>query len=66
MSFRRLPAAITIAVFGTVGFATVAPLRALVMDKPALALAGLLVAVISGMLDHGRRKARRTEPAPAA
>ncbi|HET6285594.1 MAG TPA: MFS transporter, partial [Amycolatopsis sp.] len=106
----QLPAAITIAVFGAAGFATVAPLQARVMNKaegaPALAsaaniaafnlgnaagawlggkaidaglgytapnwigaglaLAGLLVAVISGMLDGGRRKARRAEPAPAA
>ncbi|AUI57085.1 MFS transporter [Amycolatopsis sp. BJA-103] len=106
----QLPAAITIAVFGAAGFATVAPLQARVMDKAegapalasaaniaafnlgnaggawlggqaisaglgytasnwigaALALAGLLVAVISGMLDHGRRKARRAELAPAA
>ncbi|KZB82908.1 hypothetical protein AVL48_37300 [Amycolatopsis regifaucium] len=106
----RLPAAITIAVFGAAGFATVAPLQARVMNKAegapalasaaniaafnlgnaggawlggkaidaglgytapnwigaALALAGLLVAVISGMLDHGRRKARRAEPAPVA
>ncbi len=106
----QIPAAITIAVFGAAGFATVAPLQARVMDKAegapalasaaniaafnlgnaggawlggqaigaglgytasnwigaALALAGLLVAVISGMLDHGRRKARRAELAPAA
>ncbi|OXM47586.1 MFS transporter [Amycolatopsis alba] len=106
----QVPAAITIAVFGAAGFATVAPLQARVMDKAegapalasaaniaafnlgnaggawlggkaiegglgytasswigaALALAGLLVAVISGMLDHGRRKARRAELAPAA
>ncbi|MFD5094749.1 MFS transporter [Amycolatopsis thailandensis] len=106
----QLPAAITIAVFGAAGFATVAPLQARVMDKAegapalasaaniaafnlgnaggawlggkaidaglgytapnwigaALALAGLLVAVVSGMLDHGRRKARRAELAPAA
>ncbi|WP_410604153.1 MFS transporter [Amycolatopsis sp. lyj-90] len=105
----QIPAAITIAVFGAAGFATVAPLQARVMDKAegapalasaaniaafnlgnaggawlggqaigaglgytasnwigaALALAGLLVAVISGMLDHGRRKARRAELAPA-
>ncbi|GAB3731239.1 MFS transporter [Amycolatopsis oliviviridis] len=106
----QIPAAITIAVFGAAGFATVAPLQARVMNKAegapalasaaniaafnlgnaggawlggqaigaglgytasnwigaALALAGLLVAVISGMLDRGRRKARRAELAPAA